>query len=147
MLWQIFKKSTSSTKNMNNYEILFESLPLKILSLNQISNHLGGAQSCFVASSNVPTYVFPRHVTFITNTPEKNSSKTFRPVITIYNIWWRRKPESLFFKWSCTDTLGFKWFVYIQCLIKSKCTTPLTLNRLHAMICDLFKRTQVKFCD
>lgn len=38
-----------------------------------VDTHLGGAQSCLVASSNVPTYVFPRHVTFTTSTPETNN--------------------------------------------------------------------------
>lgn len=33
------------------------------------SQKRGGAQSCRVQSNNVPTYVFPRHVTFTTNTP------------------------------------------------------------------------------
>lgn len=33
------------------------------------SQNLGGAQSCRVQSSSVPTYVFPRHVTFTTSTP------------------------------------------------------------------------------
>lgn len=33
------------------------------------SQNRGGAQSCLVQSSNVPTYVLPLHVTFTTNTP------------------------------------------------------------------------------
>jgi hypothetical protein len=35
--------------------------------------YLGGAQSCLVQSRSVPTYVFPRHVTFTTRTPVENN--------------------------------------------------------------------------
>lgn len=34
--------------------------------------YLGGAQSFFVQSISVPTYVLPRHVTFTTKTPVSN---------------------------------------------------------------------------
>ena len=36
--------------------------------------YLGGARSCFVASSNVPTYVLPLHETFTTNKPTKQNN-------------------------------------------------------------------------
>ena len=40
------------------------------------SQNRGGAQSCLVQSSNVPTYVLPLHVTFTTNTPATGESKS-----------------------------------------------------------------------
>lgn len=44
--------------------------------------YLGGAQSCRVQSSNVPTYVLPRHVTFTTSTPPSVSCHTIPSNVT-----------------------------------------------------------------
>lgn len=37
--------------------------------------NLGGAKSCLVASSSVPTYVLPLHVTFTTRMPIKQKEQ------------------------------------------------------------------------
>lgn len=46
------------------------------------SQNLGGAQSCRVQSSKVPTYVLPRHVTFTTRTPPSVSCQTIPSNVT-----------------------------------------------------------------
>lgn len=49
--------------------------------------YLGQAQSCFVESSNVPTYVFPRHVTLTTSTPAERKDNiyvNFNSIIKIF---------------------------------------------------------------
>lgn len=46
------------------------------------SQNLGGAQSCRVQSSKVPTYVLPRHVTFTTRTPPSVSCQTMPSSVT-----------------------------------------------------------------
>lgn len=47
------------------------------------SQNLGGAQSCLVQSSSVPTYVFPRQVTFTTRTPPSVSCQTMPSKVTL----------------------------------------------------------------
>lgn len=46
------------------------------------SQKRGGAQSCFVQSINVPTYVFPRQVTFTARTPPSVSCQTIPSKVT-----------------------------------------------------------------
>jgi len=46
------------------------------------SQNLGGAQSCFVQSINVPTYVFPLHVTLTAKTPPSVSCHTIPSKVT-----------------------------------------------------------------
>lgn len=46
------------------------------------SQNLGGAQSCFVQSIKVPTYVFPLHVTLTANTPPSVSCHTIPSNVT-----------------------------------------------------------------
>lgn len=46
------------------------------------SQNLGGAQSFFVQSISVPTYVLPRHVTFTTKTPPSVSCQTMPSKVT-----------------------------------------------------------------
>lgn len=56
---------------------------LSSISLVGESQSRGGAQSCFVASSSVPTYVFPLHVTFTTRTPPSVSCHTMPSSVTL----------------------------------------------------------------
>jgi hypothetical protein len=46
------------------------------------SQNLGGAQSCFVQSIRVPTYVFPLQVTLTANTPPSVSCQTIPSKVT-----------------------------------------------------------------
>lgn len=57
--------------------------PLASKSLVGDSQNRGGAQSCLVQSSRVPTYVFPRHVTFTTSTPPSVSCQTMPSRVTL----------------------------------------------------------------